>query len=424
MALKKRGNTYYWRRKVGGEEFHAISLRTNLKGQSQSMVAVIRRAIKDRNPHMLSEAERAIVEKVFRGRVDEFLPGFTSEDSDAGVTLFDACKMLFDHPEVKAKDKKDRGRNATTYRERAKDVFLNLLEYFKPERKMSSIKVADIEMYRAWRLDQEAAPGTINKEVGILSKIFRVLIRRELAVYNPVRHSDLKPLSIKGSQRQVYIGKQDFEVILSHLPDWYGPLALLGYYAGMRAAEIRLLTRQQVDLKCRVIRLGAEDTKESSRKIVPLCVALVDMFKDHIMKSPVVGLERIFLKDGKPVEKDDFKRPWLNAVKKIQKPELNFHDLRHTWRRNARKSGMNPDICKAILGHSWRGKSVDEGYDLFDEDDFVQEIDKLRVDHGDTKIWVAKKAKKDTAKKRRNSKRGTKRGTVVGSDWIEMRLSG
>jgi hypothetical protein len=63
--------------------------------------------------------------------------------------------------------------------------------------------------------------------------------------------------------------------------------------------------------------------------------------------------------------------------------------------------------------------AVDEGYDLFDEEDLVQEIDKLRIDHGDTKIWVAKKAKKDTAKKRRKSKRGT----VVGSDWLERRLS-
>src|SRR5271157_4329606 len=42
--------------------------------------------------------------------------------------------------------------------------------------------------------------------------------------------------------------------------------------------------------------------------------------------------------------KSRFKRPWLKAVKEIEKPELNFHDLRHTWRRNARKSGINPDI--------------------------------------------------------------------------------
>lgn len=157
MALRKRGNTYYWRPKVGGEEFPAISLRTNLKSQAQSMVAVMRRALRDKNPDLLCEAEREIVEKVFKNRVETFLPGFTRDGTDEGVRLVDACKMLFDHPDVKGKDQKDRGRNATTYRSRAKDAFLHLLEFFGPDRKMSSIKVADIESYRASRLEGGAA---------------------------------------------------------------------------------------------------------------------------------------------------------------------------------------------------------------------------------------------------------------------------
>ncbi len=52
-----------------------------------------------------------------------------------------------------------------------------------------------------------------------------------------------------------------------------------------------------------------------------------------------------------------------------------FHDLRHTWKTNARRSGMHPEIERAIMGHSQRGKSVHEGYGLISDEELVRAID-------------------------------------------------
>ena len=57
------------------------------------------------------------------------------------------------------------------------------------------------------------------------------------------------------------------------------------------------------------------------------------------------------------------------------------------------RSGMDPDLRKSIMGHWWRNKSVDEGYDLFDDEDRVEAIDKMSYDHGETRILTPKKKK-------------------------------
>ena len=56
-------------------------------------------------------------------------------------------------------------------------------------------------------------------------------------------------------------------------------MALTAYYTGMRQGEIRNLTRSQLDLDRRVIRLGPEDTKERSHKRVPIHDDLVPVLK-------------------------------------------------------------------------------------------------------------------------------------------------
>ena len=76
------------------------------------------------------------------------------------------------------------------------------------------------------------------------------------------RVREVPKLSEKDNLRQVYVAYSDFSKVLIHLPDWYAPMVLTAYYTGMRQGEIRNLTRSQLDLDRRVIRLGPKDTKE------------------------------------------------------------------------------------------------------------------------------------------------------------------
>jgi len=65
---------------------------------------------------------------------------------------------------------------------------------------------------------------------------------------------------------------------------------------------------------------------------------------------------------------------------------LRFHDLRHTWKTNARRSGTDPEIREAILGHSTLARSASERYGHISDEEFVRAIDGMIFDHGDTVI--------------------------------------
>jgi hypothetical protein len=58
---------------------------------------------------------------------------------------------------------------------------------------------------------------------------------------------------------------------------------------------------------------------------------------------------------------------------------------------NARRSGMDPEIREAILGHKDRVLSVSERYGRISEQELIQAIDILTFNHGETEIWGPKK---------------------------------
>ncbi len=111
----------------------------------------------------------------------------------------------------------------------------------------------------------------------------------------------------------------------------------MGYYTGMRLAEILHLDWSLVDLKNRIIHLTAEMTKEDYDKRVPIPKILRDM----LLQIPDRGHEgHVFTYAGKPVK--DIRQGLENACQKsdiiygrFEQNGFVFHDLRHTFATNA-----------------------------------------------------------------------------------------
>ncbi|MEW6140228.1 MAG: hypothetical protein AB1733_18545 [Thermodesulfobacteriota bacterium] len=95
------------------------------------------------------------------------------------------------------------------------------------------------------------------------------------------------------------------------------------------------------------------------------------------------ALEAIDAELQKAAEKDPTITPW-------PKPWPRFHDLRATWRTNARRSGVDPQIAESILGHWFKGKSVNDRYGFISDEELVKAIDKMSFDHGESVVLVAK----------------------------------
>ena len=54
-------------------------------------------------------------------------------------------------------------------------------------------------------------------------------------------------------------------------------------------------------------------------------------------------------------------------------------------KRTRRRSGMHPEIEKAIMGHSQTRKSVHEGYGFISDEELIRAIDAMTFDHGETR---------------------------------------
>jgi integrase len=162
----------------------------------------------------------------------------------------------------------------------------------------------------------------------------------------------------------------------------------------MRRGEILGLTRRQVNLGTRIIRLGEENTKERRAKRVPIHSDLVPIL-EQCMKVTSLESDRVFLLNDKqgirPVSLEGMKNPWRRQIPKLGlDPAPRFHDLRHTWKTNARRSGMDLEIRESILGHWLKEKSVAEGYGRISDAELVQAIDAMTFDHGQTEIWASR----------------------------------
>ncbi|MEW6113535.1 MAG: site-specific integrase, partial [Thermodesulfobacteriota bacterium] len=97
-------------------------------------------------------------------------------------------------------------------------------------------------------------------------------------------------------------------------------------------------------------------------------------------------------KGVRPVNEEAAKNPFGRACEKLglAKPWPRFQDLRATWKTNARRSRMHPEIEKAIMGHGERGLSVHERYGFISDEELVQAIDKMTFDNvQETRVLTA-----------------------------------
>jgi integrase len=385
MDVKKKGKIYYVRFRQGDGVEVAASTRTQSKRVAVGIAGAIDRAVRTRDYASLDPEAREVAIRLFKDRLEDYLPGLRKVDNhERGMSLWEAMKYCLTYPEVTAKGKE--------YRDRLRGSFLHLAIKLGKDKNVRSICIRDLEQYKSERLKEDAAPGTVNKELTALSKLFSILVKNDLLDRNIVR--DLPKLSEKENLRQVYVAYADFAKVLAHLPNWYKPMALTAYYTGMRQGEIRNLTRSQLDLDRRVIRLGPQDTKERSHKRVPIHDDLVPVL-ERALSDEAEGTDNVFLRDGKPIPRTQMRRFWESAVRKAGLPStFHFHDIRHVWKGNARRSGIDPEIREDIMGHWWAGKNVNTRYGFISNDELVQAIDRFTVDNGDTEIWVPERKKK------------------------------
>ena len=383
MGLVKRSKEWSLAIRPYGKQVW-VSTGTESKTRAQDIERQIIVACKSGDFSFIDAEARAVAISMFHNQKWELPASLGDDHTQPGdvLTLWRGIELC----------KKDPATKASKNKERQNQAFLHLVMYFGKEFLLKDMWISHIKAYQFERKAQGAAASTINKEKSALSRIFEVLIELRILDANPARM--VKVLSERDGLREIYISHEDFQRIVEKLPEWYRPVVQTAYYTGMRRGEILELTKDRLSLSNRMIYLGAEHTKEGQRKRVPIHRDLVPILEAAMKRRRLCISPYIFLKEGVPLTKPTQVRwCWKRPVLKIEGLEhLRFHDLRHTWKTNARRSKMDPEIRESIMGHALRDKSVMERYGSLSDEEFVDAIDGMTFDHGASQKWIAKKS--------------------------------
>ena len=234
--------------------------------------------------------------------------------------------------------------------------------------------------YRDERLAAGKSADTVRLELSLLSHLFTIAIKewRLGLIYNPVARIR-KPAPARGRDRRLGAGEE--KILLKacdrHSNPMLGWIVRIALYTGMRAGEIKSLTRRQVNLERRTVYLS--ETKNGSARTVPLTREAVAVFR-LALANPVRPLDTDLIFFGEP-GRDKVRRPyefrpaWHRRLKEAGIQGLRFHDLRHEAVSRLVEAGLGDQEVAAISGH--KSMQMLRRYTHLRAEDLVSRLDQL-----------------------------------------------
>jgi integrase len=246
---------------------------------------------------------------------------------------------------------------------------------------VSHIKPTDLENYQIKRKNAGYSDSYIDHEIGAAQTMINKAFDNDLVGGEVLKaFKKVKKLLKRNSNvRDRILTLDEFNTLMENLPRHTRAILATGFYTGMRRNEILKLRWSQVDLKNRIIRLEAEDTKDNEPRVIPVCDELYEILKS-IPKA--IQDDHVFLYNGKPIK--SIRRSLRRACKetgitygRFTKDGFVFHDLRHCFNTYMRKAGVAESVIMKITGHSTR--EMFDRYNTVDKNDLKNVVDQWQL---------------------------------------------
>jgi integrase len=255
-------------------------------------------------------------------------------------------------------------------------VNLHLNSYFGGQR-MASINTPTIRSYVTARLDAGAKPASVNRELAILKRAFRLALQDGRLIAMP--HV---PMLQERNARAGFFEREQFEDLRSHLPDVLRGVVTFAYLTGWRIpSEVLTLTWSQVDFNAGIVRLDVGSTKNDEGRSFPFDVLLEltgtlesqRAYTDSCQKARNRIIQLVFHRNGKPIK--SFYSAWRAACTASGLPGRIPHDFRRSAVRNLVRAGVPEKTAMLLTGHKTR--SVFDRYDIVNESDLREAATRL-----------------------------------------------
>jgi integrase len=290
--------------------------------------------------------------------------------------LFDDLLQFYERQEVKSLDD-------ARYRVREGSPLRN----FFGRMRACDVTTATVDRYINLRRTEGRKNATINREVELLRRAFRVARTAKKLVRVPEMPEKLP----EKNARQGFFEKAELDRLLPHLPQPLDDMTRFAFKSGWRRGELRTLTWESV--VGNEIRLGW--TKNGQPRSLPLDGQLAELIERRrrareYRTASGVGLSAyVFHRNGKPINKTVFGKQWRAACilaglgryvadekgKRRYSGKI-FHDLRRTAARNMIRAGVPQAVAMTVTGHET--DSMFTRYNITDERDKLEALEKAR----------------------------------------------
>ena len=236
--------------------------------------------------------------------------------------------------------------------QRDKDAIKRLRESFAG-RNMNQLDAGAINGYKERRARDGMSPGTVNRELAVLSSAINYA-NRELGhqITNVVTGRKHRGLT----HRVRWITREEamnlIEACRASRNDQLADFVVMGLNTGMRKQEILGLEWSRVDLANRMLYLRPEDTKGKRRLGIPINATVRSVLTARLeerMRSNNPS-PWVFHRQGKRI--GDITNGFRLACQRAGLDDFHPHDLRHTCAAWLVSAGIPLSEVRDLLGHS------------------------------------------------------------------------
>jgi integrase len=221
-------------------------------------------------------------------------------------------------------------------------------------RSLSEIDHQMIEEFKVKRMEsvtrfgRTRKPGSVNRELAILSGIFRMAVDYEEIPQNPCRKVQKLP---ENNQRTRHLSFAEEDRLFAELTgerEYLRSLVTVAIYAGPRRGELLKLRWPDVDFDLNTINF--KQTKTNKDRAVPM---------EPIVRAALLKLretsgdaEYVFVNPDTGTRYADVKKSFSAACREASITDFRFHDLRHTFGTRLANAGVDVVKIKELMGHA------------------------------------------------------------------------
>ena len=238
---------------------------------------------------------------------------------------------------------------------------------------VASITPADVSTWVGRLVAEGIAPSTAARYLGVFRRLLAFAVQDGRVTVN-VAAAVRPPTAGYVKREGQYLTRAEIDALVEACTGEYVDVVRVLALAGLRWAELAgLQVGDRVKVPGEGLRLqrtvmssrdkGAlfEDTLKSKRsRTVPLVADLVPI-TDKWSEGKASGSWLFPAPRGGPLSEPNWKRSvgWSAAVRKIGRPALRVHDLRHTCASLWLGAGADPKVVQRILGHASAAMTMD-----------------------------------------------------------------